>query len=66
MRASTSSVAPVPCSIVATPASTARRIPSAVLAWAAAGRPALRASSTAAAISSWVKVAVDGPPGRRR
>jgi hypothetical protein len=48
------------------PASTARRIPSAVPAWAATLRPALCAASTAAAISAWVKVGRLGSPAPQR
>jgi hypothetical protein len=60
----TSSVPPYPCSIVSTPASVARRIPSAVVACAATGRPALCASSTSVFNSSSVNVGVAGRPPR--
>src|SRR5262245_6340352 len=48
-----------PCSIVATPASAARRMPSAVLACTATGTPALFAVSTASFISSTENVGCD-------
>jgi len=52
IKRNTSGVPPSPCSIVSTPASAARRIPSAVVACAATGMLALFAVSTTSLISS--------------
>ena len=62
----TSGVPSSPCSIVSTPARIARRIPSALVAWAETGRPASCAALTAAAISSCEKVGREGSPGPQR
>ena len=60
MWATISSVRKTPCSIEVIPASIASLIPVAAMAWAAVRRPALRASSMAARISSKV---IWGEPG---
>src|SRR6266850_836436 len=60
MSARVSSLKYVPCSMECTPARTAPRAPSSPCACAATGKPALRASSTIAAISSSVKVRLRG------
>ena len=50
-----------PCSMVSTPPRIARRIPSAVAAWATTGRPLLFATSTMRVISSSVNVGRASP-----
>src|SRR5882724_7718745 len=64
MRATISSVRKMPCSTVVMPASTASAIPSDPCAWAAVRRPALRASSMAARISSRVSWEAPGSTPR--
>ena len=63
MSRKTSAVPWSPCSTVSTPASTARRIPSAVIACAATGRPYPWAVSTSTRSSSWVNVGRASPLG---
>ena len=62
----TSGVPSPPCSIVSTPASAARRIPSAVFAWTATGTPALFAVSTASFSSSIENVGREPAIGPQR
>jgi imidazolonepropionase-like amidohydrolase len=59
-------VPPSPCSIDSTPATAARRMPSAVLACATTGRPLLRATSTMCVSSSTVNVGRLSPLGPQR
>ena len=61
-----SGVPSLPCSIVATLAIAARRMPSGVLVCTATGTPALSAVSTARFISSAVNVGCDPASGPQR
>ena len=65
MSWNTSGVPPSPCSIVSTPASAARRIASAELAWAATGRPASCAAATSAASSAAENAGTGSPAALR-
>src|SRR5262245_592014 len=60
IKRNTSTSPPLPCSIVSTPPSAARRIPSLVVASATTGQPAERAVSTISFTSSTENVAA--PP----